>query len=49
MTDFITPQPLAPKSGTYAMRDASSKSSTESEGLCASGVADEMADSATAT
>ena len=49
MTDFIMLQPRAPKFGTYAMCDASSKSSTESEGLCASGVADEVADSATAT
>ena len=49
MTDFITSQRLAPNSGTGAFCDASSKISTESEGLCASGVADEVADSATAT
>ena len=49
MTDFITSQPRAPKSGTYAVCDASSKSSMESKGLCAPGVADEVADSATAT
>ena len=48
-TDFITSQPRAPKSGTDAFCDASSKSSTESEGLCASGVAGDVADSATAT
>ena len=49
MTDFITSQPRSPQSGTDAVSDASSKSSTECEGLCSSGVAGEVADSATAT